>query len=314
MQTHETIPPLVEKPRTTAPRSEENAGLAASLAVGLGRPDTLGPSAVVHLQRVAGNASVAQLLGDENDEPSPVKEVVGKGGGSSLDDSTRGFMESRFGQDFGDVRIHTDSKASDSAKSVNAQAYTVGNDIVFQSGKFQPESSDGKQMLAHELTHVVQQRNGPVSGSPAPGGINISHPSDPFEQEAVNTSASVMASSAPEPSAPAGATAQRAEEEEEPHVQTMVQRAEDEEEPPVQTMVQRADEEEEPPVQSMVQRADEEEEEPSAQTMVQREEDEEEPPVQTMVQRESQNPEEEPQPGMEPPRKEEPLEELKKEE
>ncbi len=283
MHTHEDIPLLTEKPRTTAPRSEDNAGLAASLAIAHRRPDTLGPPSVIHLQRAAGNASVAQLLGDENDaEASPVKEVVGKGGGSSMDDATRGFMESRFGQDFGDVRIHTDSKASDSARSVNAQAYTVGSDIVFQSGKFQPDSNDGKQMLAHELTHVVQQRNGPVSGSPAPGGINISHPSDPFEQEAVNTSASVMASSAPEPSAPAGATAQRAEDEEEPPVQTMVQRADDEEEPPVQTMVQR--------------------------------EEEEEPPVQTMVQRESQNPEEEPQPGMEPPRKEEPLEEMKKEE
>ena len=89
-----------------------------------------------------------------------------------------------MGHDFGDVRVHTDATASDSARSVNAQAYTVGSDIVFQSGTYAPDTDGGRHVLAHELTHVVQQRSGPVDGTPAPGGIKISHPSDSFEQAA----------------------------------------------------------------------------------------------------------------------------------
>jgi Domain of unknown function (DUF4157) len=72
-------------------------------------------------------------------------------------------MEGRFGHDFGDVRVHNDDAAHQSAKSVNAQAYTVGSDIVFQRDKYDPASESGKHMLAHELTHVVQQRSGPVA-------------------------------------------------------------------------------------------------------------------------------------------------------
>jgi hypothetical protein len=206
----------------------------------------------MHLQRTAGNAGVVQLLGEE---PSPVMDVVGRGGGSPLDDSTRGFMESRFGHDFGDVRIHNDSRASDSALAVNAQAYTVGNDIVFQSDRYQPHSSEGQQMIAHELTHVVQQRSGPVSGTPAPGGIQISDPSDSFEREAVATSTNVMAGGPPEAGNPLAAQRQADEMEEEPAVQSLVQRQveeieEEPESPAVQSLIQRQVEEieeEEPP-------------------------------------------------------------------
>jgi hypothetical protein len=106
-------------------------------------------------------------------------------------------MESRLGADFSDVRVHTDGKATESARSVQAYAYTVGNDVVFQSDKFSPESESGQRMLAHELTHVVQQRSGPVDGTPAPGGIQISHPSDTFEQAAESSADQVMSSAAP---------------------------------------------------------------------------------------------------------------------
>jgi hypothetical protein len=75
-------------------------------------------------------------------------------------------MESRLDADFSDVRVHTDGKATDSARSVQAYAYTVGNDVVFQSDKYAPGSDSGQRMLAHELTHVVQQRSGPVAGTP----------------------------------------------------------------------------------------------------------------------------------------------------
>lgn len=80
--------------------------------------------------------------------------------GQPLPESSRQFFEPRFGQDFSGVRIHTDSVAAKSAQSINALAYTTGNNIVFNSGQFSPESDSGKRLMAHELTHVVQQGKG----------------------------------------------------------------------------------------------------------------------------------------------------------
>lgn len=80
-----------------------------------------------------------------------------RGGGRPLDSETRSFFEPRFGYDFSGVRLHTDSNAAETAKSVNARAFTLGSDIVFGSGEYRPESSQGKRLLGHELTHVVQQ-------------------------------------------------------------------------------------------------------------------------------------------------------------
>ncbi|HEY2666807.1 MAG TPA: DUF4157 domain-containing protein [Actinomycetota bacterium] len=232
MHTHDSEWTPGEKQHGSAIRRDEGVEAMASLALAAGRTDTLPPAALMHLQRAAGNESVASLLeaegGEHEEEPSPVKDVVGSGGGQALDTSTRSFMESRFGNDFGDVRVHTDARASDSAKAVQAHAYTVGNDIVFQSGNYTPETDAGRHMLAHELTHVVQQRSGPVSGTPAPGGIKISDPSDSYEQEA-ERHAGVVVSQPPPAEAPAAASpaapVQRTEEEARP-----VQRADDDEE------------------------------------------------------------------------------------
>ena len=120
-----------------------------------------------------------------------------------------------------------DGKASDSAKAVQAHAYTVGNDIVFQSGHYATETDAGRHMLAHELSHVVQQRSGPVSGTPAPGGIRISDPSDSYEQEAERHAGAIM-SQPPPAEAPAAASqaapVQRTEED-----APRVQRADEEE-------------------------------------------------------------------------------------
>ncbi len=80
-----------------------------------------------------------------------------RGGGQLLPESVRAFFEPRFGQDFSQVRIHTDSNASESAKSVNALAYTLGQDVVFGAGQYKPNTEFGKKLIAHELTHVVQQ-------------------------------------------------------------------------------------------------------------------------------------------------------------
>ncbi|MEO8862523.1 MAG: DUF4157 domain-containing protein [Ginsengibacter sp.] len=80
--------------------------------------------------------------------------------GKKLDKSTKNFFEPRIGYDLSDVKVHTDSEAAKSAESVNALAYTVGKNIVFNQNQFNPENDSGKKLLAHELTHVVQQSSG----------------------------------------------------------------------------------------------------------------------------------------------------------
>ncbi len=79
------------------------------------------------------------------------------GNGSTMDVPTKSFMESRFGADFSGVKIHTGGDAVQMSRELNAQAFTVGNDIYFNEGKYNPGSDSGKHLLAHELTHTVQQ-------------------------------------------------------------------------------------------------------------------------------------------------------------
>jgi len=142
-----------------------------------------GPASILHLQRTAGNAAVVAQLSEESEGERPITNVV-SGGGQPLDRATRGSMEKAFGHDFSDVRIHDDSAASEAARDVSAKAATVGNHIVFRSGEFNPGTPAGQHILAHELTHVVQQRSGPVDGASAGGGVKISDPSDRFETAA----------------------------------------------------------------------------------------------------------------------------------
>jgi LysM repeat protein len=97
--------------------------------------------------------------------PSVVSDVLSSGGGQPMDTNTQQFMGSRMGQDFSDVRIHTGSKAAESASAIQARAYTSGTDIVFGKGEYQPGSESGKRLLAHELVHVGQQGGG-VNDSP----------------------------------------------------------------------------------------------------------------------------------------------------
>ena len=102
------------------------------------------------LQREARGVEVS------SQSASLVEETL-SGAGQSLDQGTRQFMESRFGHDFSNVKIHHDETAARSATSVSANAYTVGTRIVFNRGKYAPESASGRRLLAHELAHVVQQ-------------------------------------------------------------------------------------------------------------------------------------------------------------
>lgn len=182
-------------PATAAPaaaRREDGDGGAAK-ALQAGERRGLSPAALLHLQRMAGNASVNALLDDEH-LPRPT-DVVGKGGGTPLDDDTRSEMEGHFGADFSNVRVHTDSQAAGSAKAVQASAYTAGSDIVFGEGQYSPGSEGGKRTLAHELTHVVQQSKGDVDGTEvAGGGFKVSSPDDRFEQAAEATADRVLSS------------------------------------------------------------------------------------------------------------------------
>ena len=194
------------------------------------RTEALDASAVLRLQRTAGNRGVVQLLaGDE--EPSPVHGVVG-GGGKPLDEGTRSTMESAFGTSFEDVRVHTDDAASKSAESVGANAYTVGADMVFKAGQFDPGTPTGQRTIAHELAHVVQQSQGPVDGTEAPGGIRVSDPSDRFEQAADHQADRAMASvdAGAGPAKPTGSVdAVQREEDEAAHVQRQPAPGEEEE-------------------------------------------------------------------------------------
>lgn len=87
-----------------------------------------------------------------------------RGGGQPLPAAERAFFEARFGQDFAHVRIHTDASAAQAAQSVRARAFTLGHDVVFSAGAYRPSASDSRRLLAHELTHVVQQTGGAQQG------------------------------------------------------------------------------------------------------------------------------------------------------
>jgi hypothetical protein len=108
--------------------------------------------------------SSASAADDSFEAPPAVYKALATPG-QPLDHADRSFMESRFGHDFGSVRVHTDSEAAESAKPIQARAYTVGADIVFGAGEYAPGSDAGRHLLAHELTHVVQQTS--ASGSPS---------------------------------------------------------------------------------------------------------------------------------------------------
>ncbi|AUP79056.1 eCIS core domain-containing protein [Flavivirga eckloniae] len=102
----------------------------------------------------------SSLLNSGESQVSPQIESqinATRGAGSSMDNHTQGFMEDRFGVDFSEVRIHTNSQAIQMSQDLNAQAFTVGNDIYFNQGQYNPATNSGKHLLAHELTHTVQQ-------------------------------------------------------------------------------------------------------------------------------------------------------------
>ncbi len=126
------------------------------------------------LQRAAINTAPTPTV------PQSVHDVLASPG-QPLNADARAFMEPRFGHDFSGVRVHTDARAAESARAVNALAYTVGRDVVFGTGQYVPETMAGKRLLAHELTHVVQQGN---TTSNLQTKLTVNSPEDASEHEA----------------------------------------------------------------------------------------------------------------------------------
>jgi hypothetical protein len=127
----------------------------------------------LQMKRVGGND-----LGST--EAPPVVHEVLHSPGQPLDTATRAFMEPRFGHDFSHVRVHTDAKADESARAVEASAYTVGNQIAFGASRYAPESSEGRKLLAHELSHTIQQ------ASAKGAGLMRQAPAQPAKEEDSN--------------------------------------------------------------------------------------------------------------------------------
>lgn len=140
---------------------------------------------------------------DNHSQHSEVPPIVGQVLGSSgppLDAATRAFVEPRFGRDFSHVRVHANAQAADSARAVNALAYTVGKDVVFAESQYASHTTEGRRLLAHELTHVLQQSSGATSGGQRQGGLTINQPGDALEQEADAAAGRVMVGAFARPS------------------------------------------------------------------------------------------------------------------
>ncbi|MDD5034289.1 MAG: DUF4157 domain-containing protein [Methylococcaceae bacterium] len=139
-------------------------------AGGMSSVTPLRPSQTIMLQRKCAaceeedkklRRKESEIVAGTSTSVSPVVHEVLGSPGQPLDPATKDFFEPRFGHDFSQVRVHTDEKAAESARAVNALAYTVGNNVVFGSGRYVPDTPQGRNLVAHELTHVIQQHRGP---------------------------------------------------------------------------------------------------------------------------------------------------------
>jgi hypothetical protein len=152
-------------------------------------------------QQQIGNRAVQRMLAQRSgdgsfdlDDDTADRIHRERGGGQSLDSNVQTKMGESTGQDFSDVKVHTGPESHALNEQVSAKAFTTGSDIFFREGAYNPGSSDGQELLAHELTHVVQQRSGSVSGGG--GGMKVNAPGDSYEQEADSVAKSVMAGGA----------------------------------------------------------------------------------------------------------------------
>jgi hypothetical protein len=141
--------------RVDASRKPAPAGMLQRACACGGNPGPTGECAACRAKRL-GLQRAAAAPTQSATVPSIVHQVLASPG-RPLEASARAYMEPRFGHDFSQVRVHTDAIADKSARTVNALAYTVGRNVVFQAGRFASHTESGRKLLAHELTHVIQQ-------------------------------------------------------------------------------------------------------------------------------------------------------------
>lgn len=153
------------------------------------------PDALLRLQRHYGNRFVQRVVtlarsGDGSAAVAPeVEQTIqqARGGGQALDHGVRAQLEPAFKADFSDVRVHTDGQADNLNRSLSARAFATGQDLFFKQGEYNPGSSTGRELLAHELTHVVQQNGAGVQTK-----LTVGAPGDRYEQEADQVARAVM--------------------------------------------------------------------------------------------------------------------------
>jgi hypothetical protein len=179
-----------------------DASCAAAHAARLDR--STATDTLLRLQRQFGNRYVGRVLArarevspdgpahGADDHLAVVERTIdqARGTGQDLDHRTRGHMETAFGADFGGVRIHTDTRADGLNHALSARAFATGQDVFFRQGEYDPGSSRGRELLAHELTHVVQQTG---TGAGPQAKMTVSEPDDPQEREADEMARSVVA-------------------------------------------------------------------------------------------------------------------------
>jgi hypothetical protein len=168
------------------------------------------------LRPAIGNAALQRLLPSlPPSGPATVDETVARaihakrGLGRPLDAGVQRELGKSMGHDFSDVNVHTDSEADQLNRAVHAEAFTTGKDVFFREGKYDPGSNSGKKLLAHELTHVVQQRDAPPKHE-----LTLSDPGDASERQA-SAAADSVTSPAPAPAAGVARQEKQGDEEEE---------------------------------------------------------------------------------------------------
>lgn len=203
----------------------------AKTSKGISAPGTdpqIGPvSSFQKLQKLAGNRAVQRLVQRtpvgsnapiNNTTPFELDDEIASQiekarlGGQPMDTSARSTLEPSLGYDLSTVKIHNSPEDSQLSQAVGAKAFTLGSDVFFKEGAYNPQSSDGQQLLAHELTHVIQQNEGNVGSS---ARMSVNAPGDSHEQEADKTAREITAQqkAASQTNAQAVGQVQRKEEE-----------------------------------------------------------------------------------------------------
>lgn len=195
----QSAPPLQREPVDHVTCRAGDKSCATAHASTLNRATASHPAragrSLLQLQRQYGNRYVDRVLEvarqstEHSDVPPDVERAIDheRGGGQPLDGGVRRQMEPAFGADFSRVRVHTGPEAHALNREVNAVAFTTGQDIFFRHSAYEPGSSAGRELLAHELTHVVQQ-----TGPGIKAKLSVSQPGDSLEREADETARAVM--------------------------------------------------------------------------------------------------------------------------